>query len=64
MSDEVPNIPMTDVPVTEVPVPEEEAWFSTLDLLILSMLAGFAVYWLFFKNKKQEQPVFKKLVVQ
>lgn len=50
----------TEVPVTE----EEEAWFSTLDLFILSLLAGFAVYWLFFKNRKQEQPVFKKLVVQ
>lgn len=49
---------------SEVPVTEDEAWFSTLDLFILSLLAGFAVYWIFFKNKKQEQPVFKKLVVQ
>ncbi|KAK3083908.1 hypothetical protein FSP39_005129 [Pinctada imbricata] len=42
----------------------EEAMFSTLDFFILSVLAGMAAYWFFFKNKKQEQPTFKKLTVQ
>lgn len=42
----------------------EESMFSLLDLFILSGLGGFAAYWFFFKNKKQEQPTFKKLTVQ
>lgn len=53
----------SDNPASEVPV-EEEGLFSALDLFILSILAGMAVYWYFFKNKKQEQPTFKKLTVQ
>lgn len=53
----------SDNPASEVPV-EEEGLFSALDFFILSILAGMAVYWYFFKNKKQEQPTFKKLTVQ
>lgn len=53
----------SDGPASEVPV-EEEGLFSALDFFILSILAGMAVYWYFFKNKKQEQPTFKKLTVQ
>lgn len=53
----------SDDPASEVPV-EEEGFFSALDFFILSILAGMAVYWYFFKNKKQEQPTFKKLTVQ
>lgn len=45
-------------------IPVEEGLFSALDFFILSILAGMAGYWYFFKNKKQEQPTFKKLTVQ
>nr|KAG5690130.1 hypothetical protein BaRGS_003453 [Batillaria attramentaria] len=40
-----------------------ESLFSMVDLFILSAAGGFAVYWFFFRNKKQEQPQFKKLSV-
>lgn len=53
----------SDGPASEVPL-EEEGLFSALDFFILSVLAGMGVYWYFFKNKKQEQPTFKKLTVQ
>mgnify|MGYP000222489541 CR=1 FL=1 len=55
---------MSSDTVSDVPVEEEEGLFSVLDLFILSILAGMAIYWFFFKNKKQEQPTFKKLTVQ
>lgn len=42
---------------------EGGAYFSNLDFFILSLMAGMAVYWLFFKNKQKEQPTFKKLTV-
>lgn len=42
---------------------ETGAFFSNLDFFILSLMAGMAVYWFFFKNKQKEQPTFKKLTV-
>lgn len=39
------------------------SYFSNLDFFILSLMAGMAVYWLFFKSKQKEQPTFKKLTV-
>ena len=42
---------------------ETGAYFSNLDFFILSLMAGMAVYWYFFKNKQKEQPTFKKLTV-
>ncbi|XP_060572086.1 NADPH--cytochrome P450 reductase-like [Ruditapes philippinarum] len=42
---------------------ESGAYFSNLDFFILSLMAGMAVYWYFFKNKQKEQPTFKKLTV-
>ena len=41
-----------------------EPLLSNIDFLILSMMAGFAVYWFFIRKSKQEQPTFKKLTVQ
>ena len=40
------------------------SYFSNLDFFILSLMAGMAGYWLFYKNKQKEQPTFKKLTVQ
>ena len=40
-----------------------DSFFSMVDLFILSAAGGFAVYWFFIRNKKQEQPSFKKLSV-
>ncbi|KAK7088147.1 NADPH--cytochrome P450 reductase-like isoform X2 [Littorina saxatilis] len=40
-----------------------DSLFSIVDLFILSAAGGFAVYWFFIRNKKQEQPTFKKLTV-
>ncbi|XP_052801447.1 NADPH--cytochrome P450 reductase-like [Mya arenaria] len=50
---------------SSVPVDGEEAapFLSNLDFFILSLMAGMAVYWFFFKNKQKEQPTFKKLSV-
>ena len=41
----------------------DSGMFSMLDLVILSAAGGFAMYWFFFKDKKQNQPTFKKLTV-
>ncbi|XP_076452783.1 NADPH--cytochrome P450 reductase-like [Babylonia areolata] len=40
-----------------------DSFISLFDLFILAAAGGFAVYWFFFRNKKQEQPTFKKLTV-
>ena len=40
-----------------------DSFFSMVDLFILSAAGGFAIYWFFIRNKKQEQPTFKKLTV-
>lgn len=40
-----------------------ESIFSMVDLFILSAAGGFVVYWFFIRNKKHEQPTFKKLTV-
>lgn len=42
---------------------EAAPYFSNLDFFILSLMAGMAIYWYFFKNKQKEQPTFKKLTV-
>lgn len=42
---------------------ESVPFFSNLDFFILSLMAGMAVYWFFFKNRQKEQPTFKKLTV-
>ncbi|XP_053375626.1 NADPH--cytochrome P450 reductase-like [Mercenaria mercenaria] len=49
--------------MTEESETESGAYFSNLDFFILSLMAGMAVYWFFFKNKQKEQPTFKKLTV-
>ncbi|XP_050408551.1 NADPH--cytochrome P450 reductase [Patella vulgata] len=38
-------------------------YFSMIDFFVLSAAGGFAMYWFFFRNKKQDQPTFKKLTV-
>ncbi|KAH3886012.1 NADPH--cytochrome P450 reductase-like [Dreissena polymorpha] len=55
MSDDITSADMAE----EATAP----FLSNLDFFILSLIAGMAVYWLFFKNKQKEQPVFKKLTV-
>lgn len=40
-----------------------DSFFSMVDLFILSAAGGFAIYWFFVRNKKQQQPTFKKLTV-
>ena len=42
---------------------ESSSYFSNLDFFILSLMAGMAIYWFFFKNRQKEQPTFKKLTV-
>ena len=42
---------------------ESSPYFSNLDFFILSLMAGMAIYWFFFKNRQKEQPTFKKLTV-
>ncbi|XP_021373216.1 NADPH--cytochrome P450 reductase-like [Mizuhopecten yessoensis] len=59
------GVPDSEIPMeTAGAVAAEEGMFSTLDFFILSALAGVCVYYFFFKNKKQEEPTFKKLTVQ
>lgn len=41
----------------------EGSYFSMVDIVILTAAGGFAFYWFFLRNKKQEQPTFKKLTV-
>lgn len=42
---------------------QTEGLFSVLDFFILSAMAGFAVYWFIFRNRKKEEPTFKQLKV-
>ncbi|GFO34081.1 NADPH--cytochrome p450 reductase [Plakobranchus ocellatus] len=42
---------------------ESGSLISMTDLFILSLAGGFALYWFFFRGKKQEAPNFKKLTV-
>jgi len=57
---------MSEATGTEIPIEgaAPEGMFSMMDMFILSAMAGFAVYWFLIKNKKTEQPTFKKLTVQ
>ncbi|XP_025089238.1 NADPH--cytochrome P450 reductase-like [Pomacea canaliculata] len=41
----------------------ESGFFSMMDLFVLSAAGGFAIYWFYFRNRRQEQPTFKKLTV-
>ncbi|KAL8560658.1 hypothetical protein ACOMHN_052674 [Nucella lapillus] len=41
----------------------EGSLLSMVDIVILTAAGGFAIYWFFFRNKKQETPTFKKLTV-
>ncbi|XP_005109646.1 NADPH--cytochrome P450 reductase [Aplysia californica] len=41
----------------------EAGLLSMTDVFILSLAGGFAVYWFFFRNRKQDLPNFKKLSI-
>ncbi|GCB77388.1 hypothetical protein scyTo_0017595 [Scyliorhinus torazame] len=42
----------------------EESFFSTLDIFLFSLIAGFAIYWFVFRKKKVEIPDYKTLQPQ
>lgn len=48
----------------ESPVVVEEPFFSTLDIFLFTLIAGFAIYWFFFRKKKIEIPDYKTLQPQ
>ena len=62
---ELDNSAMSEDIMPAESVVEDEAapYLSNIDFFILSLMAGMAVYWFFFKNKQKEQPTFKKLTV-
>uniref|UniRef100_A0A672PJA2 NADPH--cytochrome P450 reductase n=1 Tax=Sinocyclocheilus grahami TaxID=75366 RepID=A0A672PJA2_SINGR len=43
---------------------EDEPFFSNLDILLFSLIAGLLVYWLVFRKKVEPIPEFKKLDAQ
>ncbi|XP_059147602.1 NADPH--cytochrome P450 reductase-like [Physella acuta] len=47
----------------QVEMAVSESLISMTDLFILSLAGGFAFYWFFVRNKKQEAPNFKKLSI-
>ncbi|XP_064612724.1 NADPH--cytochrome P450 reductase-like isoform X2 [Liolophura sinensis] len=48
---------------TIVEAAAEEGWLSTLDIFVISLLAGFCIYWFFLRSKTPEPPPIKKLIV-
>lgn len=40
---------------------EDEPFFSNLDVLLFSLIAGLLIYWLIFRKKAEPIPEFKKL---
>lgn len=46
---------------TEPAVDEEASLFSTMDLLLFSVIVGFVVYWFMSRKKPEPIPEFKKL---
>ncbi|CAL1535316.1 unnamed protein product [Lymnaea stagnalis] len=47
----------------EIDMAATDSLISMTDLFILSLAGGFALYWFFIRNKKQEAPNFKKLSI-
>uniref|UniRef100_UPI00398F6047 NADPH--cytochrome P450 reductase-like isoform X2 n=1 Tax=Pristiophorus japonicus TaxID=55135 RepID=UPI00398F6047 len=48
----------------ESPMVVEESFFSTLDIFLFSLIAGFAIYWFVFRKKKVEIPDYKTIQPQ
>lgn len=51
----------TETTHTEPAVDEEASLFSTMDLLLFSVIVGFVVYWFMSRKKPEPIPEFKKL---
>ncbi|KAJ8414511.1 hypothetical protein AAFF_G00037130 [Aldrovandia affinis] len=48
---------------TPEPLMEDGGFFNTFDIVVLSIIAGFAIYWIMFRKKVQEIPEFKTLTI-
>ena len=47
----------------EEEVAAEVGFVSATDIFILSLAGGFALYWFFVRNRRQDVPNFKKLTI-
>lgn len=48
----------------ELPAAQDEPWLGTVDIILLISLLVGGIYWVFFRNKKEEKPVTRSYAIQ